>query len=532
MSLRLNLRTLLGAAIGVIGGLSSVILGRGPENAPLTVIAVLTIALVGFGLGAGPALFAYITASVTMVFANAFATSASAPVSEVIRIAAFVVGSPFVILLALRADRQQAALREERDSGAAVRTRLEEERRHSDEVRREVDSAGRQSEADRARLAEVAEVIPEPLIVYDADGRGTYANRAALRVFGRSFVEREPAQWANSTDPRDENGKPLVAAEFPQIAAQAQPLRRRLIVRLPMSGRDLLIDVEGTPIPGGGAVLLLRDVGREEDERRRLSQFASFVAHELRNPLAVARARIELGQREAHNPERAATHGGRALESVEAAIAVLERLEMYSRADSGTVEAINEPFDPRRALNAAIERLRTRGSERAVRVKARGRPRALGDQRLAEQAITNLLTNADRYSQPGAAIQVSLDASADQVVLRVADGGPGIAADVAERLFKGRVEAGRGLGLGLFLTGAMMDAQGGSVVLEQRQPNAIFALRWQPSPAERARKDAQSSGVDRTDGVAAEGGGAHDTSEAGGRASSEDPSAVRVAPRA
>jgi signal transduction histidine kinase len=530
VSLRLDLRTLLGAAIGVIGGLVSVAIGRGSENAPLTVIAVLSVALVGFGLGAGPALAAYITASVAMVFANAFPTGAGTPVSEVIRIGAFVVGCPFVILLAIRADRQQAALRAERDAGAVVRARLEAERLHADEVHRQVDSAGRRAEADRARLAEVAEVIPEPLIVYDADGRGTYANRAALRVFGRSFVEREPAQWGTSTDPRDENGEQLATAEFPQIAAQTQPLRRRMIVRLPMSGRDLLIDVEGTPIPGGGAVLLLRDVGREEDERRRLSQFASFVAHELRNPLAVARARIELAQREAHNPERASTHGIRALESVEAAIAVLERLEMYSRADSGTVEAINEPFDPRRALSAAIERLRTRGSERAVRVKARGRPRALGDQRLAEQAITNLLTNADRYSQPGAPIQVSLGASAEQVVLRVADGGPGIAAEVAERLFKDRVAAGRGLGLGLFLTDAMMEAQGGSVLLEQRQPNAVFALRWQPAPAERTRKNTESSSADQTDGGAGDRGGAHGTSDVGGGAS-EDPAGLRVARR-
>jgi signal transduction histidine kinase len=229
-------------------------------------------------------------------------------------------------------------------------------------------------------------------------------------------------------------------------------------------------------------VLLLRDVGREEDERRRLSQFASFVAHELRNPLAVARARIELAQREAHLPERSAAHGVRALESVEAAIAVLERLEMYSRADSGMVEAINEPFDPRRAVNAAIERLRTRGSERPVRVRVRGRPRALGDQRLAEQAITNLLTNADRYSDADAPIQVSLEAGPEQVVLRVADGGPGIADTVAERLFKDRVAVGRGLGLGLYLTDAMMAAQGGSVQLEQRRPIAVFVLRWPQPP--------------------------------------------------
>ncbi len=489
MKLRLNPRTILGGAIGIIAGLVTVVVGRGSENAPLTVVAVLTIALVGFGLGAGAALFAYIAASVTMVFANAFATSAGAPFSDLLRIGSFVVGCPFVILLALRADRQQAALRHERDAGALVRARLEEERQHADEVRREVDIAGRQAEADRARLAEVAEVIPEPLIVFDAEGRGTYANRAALRVFGRSFSDREPAQWGAGTNPRDERGEPLSPGDFPQVAAQTRALQMRMIVRLPMSGRDLLIDVEGTPIPGGGAVLLMRDVGREEEERRRLSQFASFVAHELRNPLAVARARIELAQREAQNPERAGTHGSRALESVEAAIAVLERLEMYSRAESGTVEAVNEAFDPRRALNAAIERLRTRGSERAVPFRARGRLRALGDQRLAEQAITNLLMNADRYSKPDAPIRVTLDASTDEVVLRVADGGPGIAPEVADRLFKDRVEAGRGLGLGLFLTDAMMSAQGGSVQLEQLQPAAIFALRWRLAPPDRTRTE-------------------------------------------
>ena len=347
------------------------------------------------------------------------------------------------------------------------------------------------ADRDRARLAEVAEAIPEPLIVFDADAVGTYANRAALRIFGRSFVERPIAEWGRTTEPRDEHGTPLAEEEYPQLAAQHSPLRRRMIVRLPMSGRDLLIDVEGTPIPGGGTVLLLRDVGKEEDERRRLSRFASFVAHELRNPLAVARARIELTERETGLPERAAAHGARALESVEAAIAILERLEMYSRADAGILEAEVEPFDPRAAIAASVERLRARGSEREVRVQASGRARALGDRRLAEQAITNLLTNADRYSQPNGPITVSIDGG-DQVVVRVGDEGPGIADNVADRLFVDRMAAGRGLGLGLYLVRAMMAAQGGSVQLEQRRPAAVFALRW-PRAAERSRR--RSSGA-------------------------------------
>jgi C4-dicarboxylate-specific signal transduction histidine kinase len=49
---------------------------------------------------------------------------------------------------------------------------------------------------------------------------------------------------------------------------------------------------------------------------------------------------------------------------------------------------------------------------------------------------------------------------------------------VADRLFRDRVNVGRGLGLGLFLVHATMDAQGGSVELERRRPEAVFALRF------------------------------------------------------
>ena len=303
-----------------------------------------------------------------------------------------------------------------------------------EQARQELDDALAQAERERARLEEVAEAIPEPLVVYDGALRGTYGNRAALRLFGRSFVERPLDEWGRLTEPRDEQGQPLAHSDWPQVVAQSAPLRRRMLLRIPMSGRDMLVDVEGTPIPGGGAVLLLRDVGKEEDARRRLSRFASFVAHELRNPLAVAKARIELALRDPTVPPRTVMHATRALESVDSAIGILERLELYSRADSGTVEAAREPFELGPAISAAIERLNAEGSTREVRVEAPAGVRAIGDRQLSEQVITNLLTNANRYSTAGAPIHLEVDAG-DLVTLRVRDEGPGIDDDVARRLF-------------------------------------------------------------------------------------------------
>jgi signal transduction histidine kinase len=405
--------------------------------------------------------------------------------ADVLRLALAVVGGPILILL-IRRDQRSGEAAESARRGLELANLAAREREASLSAAQEaVQAALAATEQERARLVEVADAIPEPLIVYDAAGRGRYGNTAAMRLFGRAFVERPPDAWQRLAEPRDERGTPLPYEALPQVRAQVSAVRMRITLRLPTSGRDLLVDVEGTPVPGGGCVVLLRDVGKEEDERLRLSRFASFVAHELRNPLAVAKARVELAQRDPDLSSRARSHGTRALDSIEAAIAILERLELYSRADSGRVEAQREPFNLGAAVETAVERLRARGSERELHIQMPSRTLVLGDRQLAEGAITNLLTNADRYSEPDGPIRIEAEPG-NPTVLRVADVGPGIPDEVADRLFHDRVDAGRGLGLGLFLVHATMDAQGGSVELEQRRPEAIFALRFAAAPEERA----------------------------------------------
>jgi signal transduction histidine kinase len=123
-----------------------------------------------------------------------------------------------------------------------------------------------------------------------------------------------------------------------------------------------------------------------------------------------------------------------------------------------------------------------------VRVSVDAGITVVGDRHLSEQAITNLLTNADRYSEPAGPIEIDVQ-DGPQVTLRVSDVGPGIPDDVADRLFRERVTAGRGLGLGLYLVRATMEAMGGSAQLEQRRPSAVFALRWPRATEEPAGAD-------------------------------------------
>jgi signal transduction histidine kinase len=474
----MSLRSLLGGTLAGVGGAGlSVLLATATGEPLISVVALLVVAVVGLTLGSAAALWTYGVTGLFLVVQAILAPEARFGSGDVVRLVSFVLGAPLIVILALRLERERDANRIAHELEAAATRQAVGDRADADAARRDLQVALRQVEEERSRLEEVAGAVPEPLIVYDAEGHGVYGNRAAMRTFGRSFFDRPLEEWGRLAEPRDERGRPLPPDQWPQALARQGSVTMRMIVRLPMASRELTIDVEGTPLAGGGSVLLLRDVGQEVDERQRLSRFGSFVAHELRNPLAVAKARIELAAREPELPSRAVDHGRRALESVDAAIAILERLELFSRAEAGHVEAASEPFDLRDAIRAATERLRARGSDRAVQLEADGPTTIVGDRQLTEQAVTNLLINADRYSNDGGPVRVHV--STDPIPeVRVADGGPGIEDDVAERLFHDRVASGRGLGLGLYLVRACMEAQGGAAVLETRRPGAVFLLRW------------------------------------------------------
>ncbi len=479
-SVRPDLRSLGGVLVGAgTAAIATMLASWSGELLAYTVLIVLAVGLVALVLGPGAALYAYAAAGIVIIVLSLLPRETSdLALAPAIQLGTFVLGTPILIVLALRAERdRQLALRAADRSEAAER-RAYHEAAAAEDTRRELRSALANAERERSRLEEVAETIPEPLVVYDQDGIGTFANRAALRILGRSFFERRPEDWARVAAPRDDGGMDLAREDWPQLRAQTESVSRRMIVRVPMSGSDLLVDVEGRPIPGGGCLLLLRDVSREEDERRRLSRFASFVAHELRNPLAVAKARIELIGRVGQLPPPVARNAERALDSTDAAIGILERLELFSRADAGSVQAQLEPFDLASAVSASVERVRARGSERDIRIRMGSRPRVNGDRHFTEQAITNLLINADRYAEPGTPIDIEVSGR-DPVVLRVRDAGPGITDELAERLFRDRLGDAHGLGLGLYLVHAVMRAQAGSVELERRRPGAVFALRWQ-----------------------------------------------------
>ncbi|MCJ0870120.1 HAMP domain-containing sensor histidine kinase [Streptomyces sp. AP-93] len=220
------------------------------------------------------------------------------------------------------------------------------------------------------------------------------------------------------------------------------------------------------PDPGGADEIaqLARTVNdtldRLERSDARQRQFTADASHELRNPLAAVRSRLEVALRD---PGR---------ESVAAALADTERLQdiasdllLLARLDGGPAPR-TEPVDL--ALLAAEDAARRPEPGVALRLDARAPVPAAGDPARLERALANLVDNALRYARTGVVVRAS--AEDGWALLEVTDDGPGIPEADRDRVFErfvrldaDRGRAGGGTGLGLAIAREIARAHGGEV---------------------------------------------------------------------
>lgn len=152
-----------------------------------------------------------------------------------------------------------------------------------------------------------------------------------------------------------------------------------------------------------------------------------------------------------------------------------------ARIEGGALQLTLEPVQVRDAIAAAAERLEHKSPDRPVRWEGReAAVSVLADWNRLGQILDNLLANADHAAPAGTLIEVAVSQDqGDVVTIRVIDSGPGVPADLRDRLFtrfmKGKGEAGDGSGLGLAITKGLVEAHAGTIALEDRpQGGASF----------------------------------------------------------
>jgi two-component system, OmpR family, sensor kinase len=222
-----------------------------------------------------------------------------------------------------------------------------------------------------------------------------------------------------------------------------------------------------------------------EETLARQRQFVADASHELRTPLTSVLANLELLEMELEGEPREAAAS--ALRSSRRMRRLVADLLLLARADAGRVAA-HEPLDLSDVVTEAAGELEPMSGDHHISVSAPPGARMEGARDELHRLTLNLLENALRHTDPGTAVEATVERVNGEVVLSVEDDGPGIPPElrdkVFERFFRGAGDRSGSSGLGLSIVRAVAQSHDGTVSLVEPLDGrgARFVVRF-PAPS-------------------------------------------------
>ena len=335
-------------------------------------------------------------------------------------------------------------------------------------------SGQRELSQARARLAAIVESSDDAIISKDLDGIVTSWNQAAERLYGYG-PEEMIGQSIRKIIPSELQG------EEDGIMARIRAGQRVDHIeteRLRKDGSRFEVSITVSPLKDArgrivGASKIARDITPQREAQREKDRFLAILAHELRNPLAPIRNAITLfGQ-----PGMSEEMREKAREIAERQIAhmaqLLDDLLDVARISTGRVEMKLADLPLRPVIAHAVEAVKPMMARRghSLEVNVPGEELWIhGDEVRILQIVSNLLTNAAKYTDAGGRIVLTLRREGTAGVISVEDNGIGFERAIAGQLFKLFSQAKDvsqrsegGLGIGLALVREFVERHGGTV---------------------------------------------------------------------
>ncbi len=230
--------------------------------------------------------------------------------------------------------------------------------------------------------------------------------------------------------------------------------------------------VDAGPGQSGYGVVIARDIAKPKQVERLKDEFVSLLSHDLRNPLTVIQAQAQFILRTAGADETARRRAEAILTSTRRMSAMIRDLVDSARLESGRLTLDRQPVDLTSYLPMLVEQTSdVVDTARIVMDIPADVPPVSADSERVARIVTNLLTNAFKYSPPGAEVRVEARHIGAEAVISVSDRGAGIAAADAPRIFDRFYRAAGapradGLGLGLYITRMLVEAHAGRIWVE------------------------------------------------------------------
>ncbi|WP_062205502.1 ATP-binding protein [Demequina salsinemoris] len=325
----------------------------------------------------------------------------------------------------------------------------------------------------------VFNAMAEGVVGLDSDGTVALVNASASRMLGwepSELIGRELHALAHFQR-EDGSAYPHTQCAVLSTLADgaARTARRETFWR--RDGSPLHVDLSvGALVDADGAnaaILVFDDVSERLDLERVKDDFVSMVSHELRTPLAAVHGSLELLEDLGDDPDAGAQMLGVAQRNTVRLMGLVDDILDLERAATGRLQIDRTGLTVQDAMAEAAEAVS--GLAAAGDVVVRVLPtqaRCWGDRRRIVQVLTNLASNAVRFSEQGATVTISAHGDDAGLRIDVVDTGAGIAdsaqAHVFDRFWQapGSAPRGkRGSGLGLAIAQSMARAHGGSITV-------------------------------------------------------------------
>jgi len=208
------------------------------------------------------------------------------------------------------------------------------------------------------------------------------------------------------------------------------------------------------------------------------SEFMAAVSHELRTPLTSISMAIDIMSQEVLGKvnDRQKDLLSTAKDDCERLTKLVRELLDLSRLESGKYEMRRVPINLRSLIDEALKPLRLQFQEKGIRLEtdvSPATPDVAGDEQQLSRVITNLASNALRYTPPNGKVTIRSDIVNDSVQISVADSGRGIPPDAIDMIFDKFVQVKQAsdsmpgsVGLGLAIAKEVVEAHGGKIWVE------------------------------------------------------------------
>ncbi len=378
-------------------------------------------------------------------------------------------------------------------------------RRRASAAKRRLGATSARAEIRLDRAFEAMETVADSVLIFDRKGRILHTNAAARAVLGHASGRLSTlARRARLLAPRDERDHPLVVEQLPiSRILRGETLTDRLAVEIIIrgpDGHDHRLSATGAPIYDDldvliGGIAILQDVTdrwrRErtlQDANLRMREFLAIAAHELRTPITGSKGYVQLAAKRVtqlaadaltRHPalvdeiEDTRKHLDDAERSTTRLALLVERLLDVARIQTDKLELLPEAANLADIVRTAVQEQRLATPARAIRCRLSPTRtvHTLADPMRIGQVLMNYLANAIKYSPDDSAIAVTLDVRDTEAHVRVHDEGPGIPHAKQKRIWSrfdqldsvSQLGASGGLGLGLYISKAIVEAHGGHV---------------------------------------------------------------------